>query len=256
MMDTSPKISATIITKNEAANIAACLESLYWADEIVVLDSGSNDDTVRISQDYTDKIFIEPWQGQGRQKNRAIELAQGPWIFSIDADERPTPGLVDEIKEAIVSGKYTAFAIRRKNFYKGKWVRHCGWWPDWVTRVFKKGEAHFNSNIIHESLQVPSTIGRLSNPLNHYSFDSPEDFLQRACWYAHHKAREKYDQGKRASSWTALSHAAFTFVQTYFIRLGFLDGSAGLLVATSNFVGVFYRYMILRELSHEMNSAG
>jgi glycosyltransferase involved in cell wall biosynthesis len=244
------KISATIITKNEADNIAGCLESLSWADEIVVLDSGSADDTVQISRDYTDKVFIEPWPGQGRQKNRAIELAQGPWIFSIDADERPTPELVVEIKQAVSNGTHKAFAMRRKNFYRDKWIRHCGWWPDWVTRVFKKGEVHFNSNIIHESLQVPYTIGRLSHPLNHYSFDSPEDFLQRACWYAHHKAREKYDQGKRASSWTALSHAGFAFVQTYFLRLGFLDGSAGLLVATSNFVGVFYRYMILRELSH------
>ena len=254
MIDSPAKISATIITKNEAENIAACLESLSWVDEIVVLDSGSNDDTVRIAKDYTDKVFVETWQGQGHQKNRAIDLAQGPWIFSIDADERPTPELIDEIKLAVTSGKHMALAMRRKTFYKGRWVRHCGWWPDWVTRVFKKGEAHFNSNIIHESLQVSSTTGRLTHSLNHYSFKSPEDFLQRACWYAHNKAREMRGQGKKASSWTAFSHAGFSFVQTYFLRLGFLDGPVGLLVAVSNFVGVFYRYMILRELSHETDA--
>ncbi len=255
MTDSRPKISATIITKNEAQNIAACLSSLSWADEIVVVDSGSTDDTVKIAKTYTDQVFVEQWQGQGHQKNKAAELARGPWIFSVDADERPTPELVEEIKSAIVRGDHAAYAMRRKNFYKNQWVKHCGWWPDWVTRVFRKGEAYFSDDVIHDSLQVSSPIGRFSHPLHHYSFKSPEDFLQRASWYAFNQSREMYRNGRTASAWTALSHGIFAFIQAYFFRLGFLDGAAGLLVSTSNFIGVFYRYMMLRELCRESRKA-
>lgn len=241
-------ISATIITKNEAANIAACIESLSWADEIVVVDSGSTDETVAIAKRYTEKVFVETWQGQGRQKNRAAELASGPWILSVDADERVSSELAREIRQAVASGDAAVYAMRRKNLYKGQWVRHCGWWPDWVKRLFRKGEARFSDDVIHDSLHSERPVRKLAAPLEHHSFHSPEDFLMRAYWYAHHQARELHRKGRRASVWTAVSHGAFALLQTYFLRLGFLDGAAGLLVAVSNGVGVFYRYMMLRDL--------
>ncbi len=256
MPEDRPAISATIITRNEEKNIADCLESLAWVDEIVVLDCGSDDRTVEIAKSYTDRVFIEPWRGQGAQKNRAVELASGPWIFSVDADERATPDLAREIQTVVGRGENTAFAMRRKNYYKDRWVNHCGWWPDWVKRVFVKGEARFSTDVIHDSLQVPTPVGKLRNPLLHYSFKSPEDFLNRAYWYAHHQAREMHDQGRRASAWTAVSHAGFALLQTYFLRLGFLNGVAGLLVAVSNGVGVFYRYMMLRDLNREAQKRG
>jgi glycosyltransferase involved in cell wall biosynthesis len=245
----APNISATIITKNEEKNIEDCLKSLDWVDEIVVLDCGSDDRTVDIAKQYTDRVYVEAWRGQGHQKNRAVELAQGPWIFSIDADERATPELAREIGEIVHRGDKDAYAMRRKNFYKDQWIDHCGWWPDWVKRVFVKGKAQFSSDVIHDSLQVPTAVGKLNNAIVHYSFKSPEDFLDRAYWYAHHQAREMHDQGRRASAWTATSHALYALFQTYVLRLGFLNGAAGLLVAVSNCVGVFYRYMMLRDLN-------
>jgi glycosyltransferase involved in cell wall biosynthesis len=244
-----PKISATVITKNEEKNIAACLESLEWVDEIVVLDSGSSDKTVEIAKKYTSKVFVEHWRGMGNQKNRAVELARGPWIVALDADERISPELALEIRKAICDNVPAAYAIRRKNFYQGRWVRHCGWWPDWVKRVFKKGEAHFSKDVIHDSLQAVSLVKRLNSPILHYSFSSPEDFLNRTCIYANHQAREMYRNGRRASLWTAISHAVFALLHTYITRLGFLDGAAGVLISVSNFVGVFYRYMMLRHLN-------
>lgn len=249
MTHNRPMISATIITKDEESNIEDCLESLGWVDEIVVLDCGSSDNTVRLARKYTDKVFIEAWRGQGHQKNRAVELAQGPWIFSIDADERVTPALAAEIRAAIAGGELRAYAMRRKNFYRDQWINHCGWWPDWVKRVFQKGEAQFSADVIHDSLQVPSAVGKLNYPLLHYSFKSPQDFLNRAYWYAYNQAKEKHAQGTQASAWTAVSHAVYALFQTYLLRLGFLNGAAGLLIAVSNAVGVFYRYMILRHLN-------
>ncbi|MCP4747089.1 MAG: glycosyltransferase family 2 protein [Desulfobacteraceae bacterium] len=244
------EISATIITKDEEANIADCINSLSWANEVVVLDSGSKDNTVSIARQYTDKVFVEQWRGQGRQKNRAAELAKGPWIVSIDADERVSPELAREILKHIKEDNHAAMAMRRKNFYKGQWIRHCGWWPDWVIRVFRKGESHFSTDVIHDSLQVKANIIKLTHPLIHYSFHSPEDFLNRAYWYAYHQSREMYRKGEKATVWTAVSHAVFNFLQTFFLRFGFMDGAAGLLVAVSNFVGVFYRYMMLRDLNN------
>lgn len=242
------RISAAIITKNEADNICACLESLSWVDEIVVVDSGSTDATVEIVKRYTDKVYTEPWSGQGRQKNRAIDLCRGPWILSIDADERIPSRLAAEIRNALADNPDRVFAVRRKNMYRNQWIRHCGWWPDWVIRVFRKETAEFSTHIIHESIQTALPVDKLTQPLIHYSFKSPQDFLQRAAWYAHHKAVEMHQAGRKASIWTAISHACFSFLHTYFIRLGLLDGAAGLLISTSNFVGVFYRYMIIRDL--------
>ena len=245
--DPNTRISVTIITLNEEKNIRECLESLSWADEIVVLDSESKDRTVEIARDYTDKVFIEPWTGQGAHKNRAINLAQGPWIFSVDADERATPELAKEIRKAVDKGTSDAYALRRKNIYRGQWIRHSGWWPDWVTRLFRKNGARFNDRVIHEALVLEGPIGRLKEPLLHHSFRNVGDFIERASRYATHLAEMMYRQGQRSSLLTALSHASFECLNTYLFRRGFLDGGAGVLIAVSNGVGTFYKYMMLRE---------
>lgn len=244
-----PCISATIITKNEEKNIAECLETLAWVDEIVVLDCGSEDKTMEIARQYTDKVFMREWQGQGLQKNRAVDLAQGPWIFSIDADERVTPELAEEIRRITAASNHTAYAMRRKNMYRDQWIRYGGWWPDWVKRLFIKGEARFNDRVIHDTLEVRSTVGKLSQPLLHYSFRSAEDFLERAHRYSIHTAREMHREGRRATLWTAASHSLYNLFQCYILRLGFLEGGSGILISVSHFVGCFYRYMILRELT-------
>lgn len=245
----APRISATIITKNEERNIADCLSSLAWADEIVVLDSGSTDRTLEIARNYTDKVFMKEWAGQGLQKNRAVALAQGPWIFSIDADERVMPELAEEIRRVTINSPVRAYSMRRKNFYRGQWIRFGGWWPEWITRLFIKGEAQFNNRIIHDALQVEPPVGKLANPLHHHSYRAAEEFMERDYRYSVHTAREMYREGRRATLWTAVSHSLFTLFQFYLLRLGFLEGGAGVLIAVSRFTGCFYRYMILRELS-------
>jgi len=241
------RISAIIITLNEEKNIRECLESLSWADEIVILDSESEDRTVELARSYTDKVFVEPWTGQGPHKNRALDLAQGPWILSIDADERVTPELAQEIRHVVKEASRNAYALRRKNMYRGQWIRHSGWWPDWVTRLFRKGDARFNDRVIHESLTVEGPIGKLKEPLIHHSFEDAASFLERALKYSTHLAEMMHRQGKRSSLLTAFSHGSFECLSTYLFRRGFLDGGAGVLIAISNGIGTFYKYMILRE---------
>lgn len=247
MKDQGQKISATIITLNEERNISECLECLTWADEIVILDSESNDRTVDIAKQYTDKVFVEEWNGQGLHKNRAAELAQGPWILSIDADERVSPALGKEIRDAVNSNSPSAFRMRRKNFYKNQWIRHCGWWPDWVIRLYRKQDICFNTRKIHESLETVGPVGKLNEPLMHYSFNSVEEFLERGRMYSKYQADDMYKNDKYASSLTAISHGLFTFFSVYFLRAGFLDGSAGFLISSYNAIGVFSKYMMLAE---------
>lgn len=242
-----PKISATIITRNEETNIEDCLQALLWADEIVVLDSVSTDRTVELARRYTDNVFVETWAGQGAHKNRAAELATGPWIFSVDADERVTPELAMEIREVVKTARLPAYAVRRKNMYRKQWIRHGGWWPDWVNRLFLKERARFNDEIIHDSLVVDGPLGKLHEPLIHHSFANAGAFLERAYRYSMHQADRMYREGRRASFWTAFSHGSFEFIHTYLVRRGFLDGTAGFLIAVSNAAGAFYKYMILTE---------
>lgn len=252
----SAAVSAVIITKNEEKNIAECIESLAWADEIVVVDSGSDDRTVEIAKGYTDQVYVKTWEGQGMQKNYAVDLARGPWIFSIDADERVSREAAEEIQRIVRNPEFKIYAMRRKNYYRGQWIRFAGWWPDWVKRLFIKGEARFNDLVIHESLQSARPAGRLSNPLHHYSFHSVDEFIERAHRYSTHAARAQYRAGKRATLWTAVSHSMFTLFQTYILRLGILEGAAGVLIAASQSVGVFYRYMLIRELSLDGKDPG
>ncbi len=250
-----PQVSAVIITKNEEANLAACLEGLAWADEIVVLDCGSTDRTVEIARRYTDRVHVEEWRGYGPQKNRAVELARGPWILSVDADERVTPELAQEMRRAIRATACSAFAFRLKNLYRGRWVRHSGWWPGWKTRLFLKAKASFSERHVHEPLQVSGSIGRLRGILVHESYRSAADFLERALRYAPLGAADRHSRGRTASAGTAVVHASFEFFRTYVLQRGFLDGAAGLLVAVSNAVGTFYRYMILREMTADEDSS-
>ena len=254
-MDEEPKISAVVITLNEEKNIAGCLESLAWADEIVVLDSRSTDRTVEIARKYTDKVFVEAWKGQGPHKNRSVELAQGPWIFSIDADERVTPELAGEIRKAVNEGAYDVFAVRRKNIYRGRWVKHGGWWPDWVTRLFVKGKARFNDVIVHDSLQTECKVGKLDNALEHYSYHSAIEFVVKSRRFIESTAILRFQKGRKISWLGVMVHTLWCFFHGYVLRGGFLDGGAGLLVACSRALGVFYRYALLIEMNEDAAKA-
>ncbi|MDD5329777.1 MAG: glycosyltransferase family 2 protein [Sulfuricella sp.] len=243
-------LSVVVITKNEAGAIRDCLESVAWADEIVVLDSGSSDETVAICREYGAIVQITDWPGFGPQKNRALSLATGDWVLSLDADERVTPELCREIEAAMAGpDKYEAFRIPRSSSYCGRFMRHGGWWPDYVTRLFRKGSAHFTDDLVHERLEVAGATGTLSQPLLHIAFTDPEEVLDKVNRYSSAGAAMQYARGRNASLGSAVLHGLWSFLRTYVLRAGFLDGREGFMLAVSNAEGTYYRYLKLMLLA-------
>lgn len=250
MSDTStPKLSVVIITLNEAHAIGACLESVAWADEIVVLDSDSTDATVEICRKHGARVDVTDWPGYGAQKNRAIERTRNEWILSLDADERVTPGLRAELERALAApGDLVAFAIPRLSSYCGKVIRHGGWWPDHVTRLFRRGRAHFSDDAVHERLVVQGQTGKLTHPLEHEAFTSLDEVLDKMNRYSSAGAVRMFKARRRGSLPRAIAHGLFTFIRTYFLRAGFLDGREGFMLAVSNAEGAYYRHLKLMYL--------
>ncbi len=241
-----------IITKNEAHDIADCLASVSWADEIIVVDSGSMDDTVAICQRYTDKISVTDWQGFGIQKNRALDRTTGDWVLSIDADERVSPELHQALQRAInAPDGAVAFSLPRRSSYCGKVIHYGDWRNDRVIRLFKRGQARFCNSKVHESLQVQGPVKALHAPLIHYAFKDRAEVIAKTQQYSTLGAEQHYLAGKRANYSTAFWHGLWTFLRGYIIRAGFLDGSAGLQLALSNATGCYYRYIKLARMSRQ-----
>jgi glycosyltransferase involved in cell wall biosynthesis len=239
-------LSVIVITKNEEASIDACLASVAWADEIVVVDSGSTDRTVDICRRYTGKIQVADWPGFGPQKNRALEAATGDWVLSLDADEQVSADLRREMEEAMANpGGPAAFALPRSSSYCGRPMRHGGWWPDYVTRLFRRGEARFSDDLVHERLVVQGPVGRLRHPLIHEAFSDLEEVIETMNRYSTAGARMMQNRGKRGSLLSAILHGFWSFFHTYVIRAGFLEGREGLMLSVSNAEGTYYRYLKL-----------
>ncbi|MFK5968524.1 MAG: glycosyltransferase family 2 protein [Candidatus Marithrix sp.] len=243
-------LSVIIITKNEEHCIENCLNSITWCDEIIVVDSGSIDNTVAICNKFTDKIFIENnWQGFGYQKNLALAKATGKWVLSIDADEQVPITLRQEIELVINNSELSAFQIPRLSNYCGKWMRHSGWFPDYIIRLFKRNHASFTNDLIHEKIQVNNDkIGTLQNSLLHNSFTSLEEVLEKVNSYSSANAQMHYEKGKQSSLKQAIWHGLWAFIRTYLLRAGFLDGREGFMLAVSNAEGTYYRYLKLMYL--------
>ena len=241
-----PTLSVILITRNEEANLEACLASLEGvAQQIVVVDTNSSDRTLEIAQKYG-ALISQPtdWPGFGVQKNRALALATGDWILSLDADERLTPVLKSEIVTAIHhSGKVDCFAIPRLSWYCGRFIRHSGWSPDYVDRLFKRGTARFSDDLVHERLISYGQVAKLKNPMLHYSFMNFSQVLQKIDRYSTASAEQAFAKGKRSTPIKAILHGLWAFIRTYIIRAGFLDGQQGLALAISNAEGSYYRYM-------------
>ena len=239
-------LTVIVITKNEAHNIAACLQSVPFANQIVVLDSGSSDNTVQIAAQMGAEVCqSEDWPGFGVQKNRALALANCDWILSIDADERLTPQLQLEIKAALQNPHFDVYCFPRLTSYCGKFIRHSGWYPDLVTRLFKREAAWFSNDLVHEKLKTSQAVGRLSSHLLHDSFIDLESVLDKVNRYSTAGARASMNSGKRASFNKAFSHGFWAFFRTYVLRFGFMDGRMGLVLAISNAEGTYYRYLKL-----------
>jgi glycosyltransferase involved in cell wall biosynthesis len=246
------RLSVVIITRNEEAGIRRCLESVKWADEIVVLDSGSTDATVRICREYTQHVHETDWPGFGPQKNRASQQATGDWVLSLDADEQVTPRLRDEIRTVLsVSAGPDAYEMPRLSNYCGRFMRHGGWWPDHVTRLFRRGKAHFSDDLVHERLIVNGATGRLGNPLVHLAFENFEEVLHKIDRYSTASAEMLREKGRKGSLSRALLHGLWTFLRTYVLKAGFLDGRHGFMLAVSNAEGTYYRYLKLMLLNEK-----
>lgn len=245
-------ISVIIIAKNEANTIRACLESVEWADEIIVLDSGSTDETVSICREFTPYVHQTDWPGYGPQKNRALNLANGDWVLSIDADERISPELRGEIESITASDKARdAYQMPRLSSYCGRWIRHSGWWPDHVIRLTKRGVARFSDDLVHERMMIEGSIGTTVNPLMHQTFRTLDSVLDKVNEYSTASARMHFERGRRGSLSKAVLRGAWNFFRTYFLRGGFRDGKEGFMLAVSNAEGTYYRYLKLMMLEQE-----
>jgi glycosyltransferase involved in cell wall biosynthesis len=238
-------LSVIVITKDEDAAIRRCLESVAWADEIVVVDSGSTDRTQEICHALGAKVHVTPdWPGFGPQKNRALELATGDWVLSLDADEWLTPELQTEIRAALAAPlTHAAFSIPRSSSFCGRFMRHSGWWPDPVLRLFRRNSARFSDDLVHERLIVEGGIGQLSKPMMHESFTSLEEVLHKVDRYSSAGAQMMQARGCQSSVTSAVLHGWWAFLRTYFLKAGFLDGKEGFILAVSNAQGVYYRYL-------------
>lgn len=244
-----PLFSVIIITKNEAANIEDCLKSVAWADEIIVVDSGSTDKTVELSRLYTDKVIVTDWPGYGAQKQRALEMATGDWVLSIDADERVTPELQQEILTTLPNSAYDAFEIPFLSEYCGKVIRFGDWWNDRQVVLFKRDCARFSASLVHERVDIQGRIGKLKRPIYHLAFKDLQMVLRKMNDYSSWSAQQKQSNGKKGSLCKALSHGIWAFIRGYVLRLGFLDGKEGFLLAISNAEGTYYRYLKLSYLN-------
>ncbi len=242
-------LSVIIIAKNESKSLEDCLRSVAWAAERIVLDGGSSDDTVAIAQRLGARVeMAADWPGFGPQKNRVLSYASAPWVLSLDADERVTPDLAAEIQRLIVSADARPwYRMPRSSSYCGRTLRRGGWWPDYVTRLFRRGAARFSQDQVHERLipevgQGAMPLGTLQHPLLHATYSTLEEVLDKANRYSSLGARQDFAKGRRAGLAQALGHGAWAFFRTYVLRGGLLEGGHGFLLAVSNAHTTFYRY--------------
>jgi len=242
-------LSVIIITRNEAANIRACIASVAWADEIVVVDSGSTDDTVGIAREMGALVYRHAdWPGFGPQKNRALSYATGEWVFSIDADERVTPELRAEIERAMLEEGAAGYHCPRLSQFCGTFIRHCGWYPDYVLRLFKREAGRFSDSLVHESVLLTGNTARFKSPLLHYSYLTVADVERKVEHYSNAAAQQMLAAGKRASLMSAVLSAGWAFLRTYVLRLGALDGVAGWRIALMNARTTYLKYRKLTAL--------
>jgi (heptosyl)LPS beta-1,4-glucosyltransferase len=245
-----PRLSVTVIALNQEAHIGECLASVSFADEIVVVDTGSTDRTVELARTYTDRVLQAHWQGFGRTKNYALDQARGHWVFSLDTDERVPPALRDEILAVVAAdGPLDGYRVPRKNYFCGRWIRHLGWYPDYTLRLFRRGRGRFRDREVHEEVVVDGPVGTFQTPLEHYSYRSVSEYVTRMDRYARLAAQELAKAGRRPHPGELFYRPFFSFFHLFFIRRGFLEGAPGYTLAVLMSMYKFLKYYYLRELS-------
>jgi glycosyltransferase involved in cell wall biosynthesis len=242
-------ISATLITYNEEQNIAEALQSISWADEIVVVDSGSHDATLEICRRFATRIIHRDWTGYVDQKNFAVEQATHDWIFSLDADERPSPELCAEIRELAPKGfSRPGYYIPRVAFFMERWIRHGDWYPDYQLRLFDRTCGKWEGGRVHESVKTSEKPGFLRGEIQHFTYRNLSEYLARLDAYSSLAAHDYEQQGRSANLLRLLGNPIAAFTKAYLLKRGFLDGTPGLAVAVMGAVSVFFKYAKLYEL--------
>jgi glycosyltransferase involved in cell wall biosynthesis len=252
VIQATPRLSVVVITRNEAHHIRDCLASVAFADEWIVLDSGSQDETVAIAQEMGAQVTVsKDWPGFGPQKNRALALARGRWVLSLDADERVDERLALAIQGVIKSdaadlalpAENKGYTLARLSSFCGQWMHHGDWYPDRVLRLFQRDQARFSNDLVHERVMFEGSVHRLEGHLLHHTMTSLDDALDKMNRYSTGRAQDKLQQGQRSSLSKALLHSAWAFVRSYVIKRGFLDGRLGLVLAIYIAEGTYYRHL-------------
>jgi glycosyltransferase involved in cell wall biosynthesis len=244
-MQPPPTLSVVIVAKNEARNIAECVASASFANEVLVLDSNSTDATAELARQAGAKVVTTDWPGYGPQVARGFSMASSDWVLSLDADERITPELRDEILAAVRSGEHDGYRIPRLSEFCGQFIRHSGWRPDYTLRLGKRSKSGFTDHFLHAHMTVDGRVGALKSSLIHYSYPDLHDVLEKLDRYSSGHARDMHARGKSGSLFKAVVHGFFAFVRTYVVRLGFLDGERGLMLAVYNAEYTYYKYLKL-----------
>lgn len=245
----SPTLTIIIAAKNEAHNIADCVRSARFADEILVLDSGSVDGTRELAAAEGAHVVPTDWPGYGPQQSRGIALARGDWVLSLDADERITPALREEIRRVIASPQADGYRLPRLSSFCGRFIHHSGWRPDYTLRLVRRDKAGFTSHFLHAHMTVQGSTRDLKESIVHYSYRDMDDVLEKLNRYASGNARDLHARGKTASLSKAITHGLWAFVRTYVFRRGFLDGQHGFMLAVYNAESTYYKYIKLMALN-------
>ncbi|PYR52683.1 MAG: glycosyltransferase family 2 protein [Acidobacteria bacterium] len=242
------KLSVTVITKNEAARISDALASVQWADEIIVVDSESEDRTVEIARTHTARVVVRRWEGYVSQKNFAASLATHDWILSVDADERVTPELASEIRTILSGPSHQGYRIPRATWHLGRWIRTTDWYPDYQLRLYDRRSAAWAGRYVHKGVVVRGSVGRLAGELQHFPYRDISDHLQTIDRYTTFAAREMHEKGTGAGLARLALHPPLAFLRNYLARGGFRDGVPGFIISALNAYYVFLKFAKLREL--------
>ena len=252
MVKNVPKVSAVVIAYNDEPNMHSCLASLDWVDELIVVDSYSTDATAQISRQYTDKVFQYEFQGFGRLRNDAISHATHEWVFSLDTDERSTDVIRDEIRQRLNDGPDAdAYFVPRQNYFLGRRIKHCGWYPDYrQPQFFHKGRMHYKEDLVHESFELNGKVGYFQAHVDQYPFRDIDQYLMKMDRYSSLRAKVIQKDGRRFRVHQLVSRPLYTFLKMYVLRLGILDGMPGLILSGLYTYYTFVKYAKLWELGN------
>jgi glycosyltransferase involved in cell wall biosynthesis len=244
-------LSVAIIAKDEADRISTCIDSLGFADEVVVVvDKRSSDDTLTIAQAHGCRAVSKKWMGYAKQKQFAVDMCQNQWVLLLDADERIPDQTAESIKRLLASldSNVAAFSLLRRNIFHDRWVRRCGWWPDRVIRLVDRMRGAYSDDLVHEQWLANGPIKELNSAIEHHSFRNYADIIDKLQNYSTLAARQMNQEGRKASWWTPISHSIWMFIRTYMLELGILAGFDGFMISILNAGGSFMKYAKLREL--------